>query len=52
MEERDERCRRGKGDIKEGVRVRCALCDGRWHAICVSHVDLSQKSQEDICGHG
>ena len=40
VEERAKRCRRCKGDIREGVRMQCALCDSRWHATCVSHVDF------------
>ena len=44
VEERAKRCRRCKGDIKEGVRMQCALRDSRWHGMCMSHVDLSEKS--------
>ena len=28
--------------------MQCALCGSRWNATCVSHVGLSEKSQDDF----
>ena len=30
------------------VRTRCTLCDKWWHAHCVTHMDLKDKTQEDL----
>lgn len=41
-------CGECKSSTAEVVRIRCLLCDRWWHAKCVTHIDLKDKSQQDL----
>lgn len=48
IDDMNELCGKCQCETKGKLRIKCVLCDSWWHAECLSEMNLSEKSQEDI----